>query len=67
MKKRIVGAFSLLGIVIGGLTFAVQSSNNVKSAEPITLHQHITRYLIPRQNSPHITVQFLIVILELRF
>lgn len=33
MKKRIVGAFSLLGIVIGGLTFAVQSSNNVKSAE----------------------------------
>ena len=33
MKKRIVGAFSLLGIVIGGLTFVVQSSNKVKSAE----------------------------------
>lgn len=33
MKKRIVGAFSLLGIVIGGLTFAVQSSNKVKSVE----------------------------------
>ena len=33
MKKRIVGAFSLLGIVIGGLTFAVQSSSKVKSVE----------------------------------
>ena len=35
MKKRIVGAFSLLGIVIGGLTFAVQSSNKAKSVEAL--------------------------------
>jgi len=35
MKKRIVGAFSLLGIVIGGLTFAVQSSNKVESVEAL--------------------------------
>lgn len=35
MKKRIVGAFSLLGIVIGGLTFAVQSQNKAKSVEAL--------------------------------
>ena len=32
MKKRIVGAFSLLAIVIGGLTFAVQSQSEAKPA-----------------------------------
>ena len=33
MKKRIVGAFSLLGIVIGGLSFAVGTQGEAKQAE----------------------------------
>lgn len=35
MKKRIVGAFSLLAIVIGGLSFAIQTQGKVESAEAL--------------------------------